>query len=252
MSDGNELARAFLDSVAGYAADPEGPTPSQDKPVKLGTVDPGFSGTGRPMVLFDGETLMGVKTYPWAGLPPRAGDRVVLLPQGRSYVIVGTLDTVPGSDIPVGSSIAGHWTTAPLGFLLEDGSVQLRATYPALFAVLGTRYNTGGETAAQFRLPDPRGRAAVTKAASGTFGTLGAKMGTETETLTAAQSGLPAHTHGSGNGNPFLTTGGSQPWVGSVPGFAYTDTTAANAAANASQAHNNIQPSFVFNRAVKY
>lgn len=46
---------------------------------------------------------------------------------------------------------------APAGYLECDGSVQLRATYADLFAVIGTNHNTGGETGAQFRLPDLRG-----------------------------------------------------------------------------------------------
>lgn len=46
---------------------------------------------------------------------------------------------------------------APAGYLECDGSVQLRATYADLFAVVGTVFNTGGETGAQFRLPDLRG-----------------------------------------------------------------------------------------------
>lgn len=46
---------------------------------------------------------------------------------------------------------------APAGYLECDGTVQLRATYADLFAVVGTVFNTGGETAAQFRLPDLRG-----------------------------------------------------------------------------------------------
>ena len=33
----------------------------------------------------------------------------------------------------------------------------VRATYPALFAAIGTTYNTGGEAGTDFRLPDLRG-----------------------------------------------------------------------------------------------
>lgn len=46
---------------------------------------------------------------------------------------------------------------APAGYLECNGSVQLRATYADLFAVVGTAFNTGGETGDQFRLPDLRG-----------------------------------------------------------------------------------------------
>jgi microcystin-dependent protein len=47
--------------------------------------------------------------------------------------------------------------TAPAGWLLCDGSVKLRADYPALFAAIGTTYNASGETSTQFRVPDLRG-----------------------------------------------------------------------------------------------
>lgn len=80
-------ARSFLDSLAGYTDAPGDVVPSQDKPAKLGTVDAGYTGTGRPMVLFDGESLMGVRTYAWTGRKPRAGERVMLSPVGRGYVI---------------------------------------------------------------------------------------------------------------------------------------------------------------------
>lgn len=46
---------------------------------------------------------------------------------------------------------------APFGYLECDGAVVLRATYPDLFAAIGTAHNTGAETGLQFRLPDLRG-----------------------------------------------------------------------------------------------
>lgn len=42
----------------------------------------------------------------------------------------------------------------PAGLLAANGTVVLRADYPALFDAIGTTYNTGGETGAQFRLPN--------------------------------------------------------------------------------------------------
>ena len=47
--------------------------------------------------------------------------------------------------------------TVPAGFLEVDGSVQSAATYPDLAAYLGTTFNTGGEGAGNFRLPESRG-----------------------------------------------------------------------------------------------
>lgn len=45
--------------------------------------------------------------------------------------------------------------TPPPGLLLANGAVKNRADYPDLFARIGIAYNTGGETGAQFRLPNP-------------------------------------------------------------------------------------------------
>ncbi len=188
---GDELALDFLAALRG----PTGPgaTPSSAAATlgpRLATVDAAYSGSGSVPVIFDGESVAGVRLYV-ALAPVLAGQRVVLLPVGHTYVILGaTVGGVAGSDLPAGTSIEGHWTTAPSGFYLEDGSVKTRATDAPLFAVLGTRYNTGGETSLQFRLPDSRGRVPVNQAASGTFATLGAKAGAETVAHTHALSDL--------------------------------------------------------------
>lgn len=46
----------------------------------------------------------------------------------------------------------------PIGYLECNGSLVSRVTYAALFAVIGTTFNTGGEAVDVFRLPDVRGR----------------------------------------------------------------------------------------------
>ena len=82
---------------------------------------------------------------------------------------------------------------APRGFAFCDGQLLAISQNDALFSLLGTIY--GGDGRTTFALPDMRGRIPLH------FGTgpglserrIGAKVGTETETLTAAQ--LPAHTH---------------------------------------------------------
>lgn len=45
----------------------------------------------------------------------------------------------------------------PTGWLRANGATVSRTTYAALFAAIGTLYNTGGENGSEFRLPDFRG-----------------------------------------------------------------------------------------------
>lgn len=248
MSDGNghELALSFLESVTGYSETGEAVTPpSEDRPVKLGTIDPSWT-TGNPRVLFDGETIMGVRGYPWAGTKPRPGERVVLVPQGRSYVIVGALARTPGAELPTGTIIEGLWSTAPVGFLLLDGTVQTRATYPALFDIVGTTYNTGGETSAQFRLPDMRGRVTAMKAVSGTFGTLGAKVGVEDQVINALDLEVTSLAATIVNASAFETASSNAPVTatsGARHKYRYPAT---------GNPISKVQPTIVVQRAVRY
>lgn len=94
MSGGNgkALAKRLLNNVTGYGNAPRGPKPpAQDRPPKMGTVDPAYIGSGPAKVTFDGETSMSSKAYVVVGIAPAASDRVVLFPVGKTYIIVGTL-----------------------------------------------------------------------------------------------------------------------------------------------------------------
>jgi microcystin-dependent protein len=112
---------------------------------------------------------------------------------------------------PAGGVMTFAGTAAPSGWLLCDGSAISRVTYAALFTAIGTTHGVG-DGSTTFNLPDIRGRIAagkdnmggtaanrLTAAGSGITGTtLGVAGGTETHTLTTAQS--PAHTHGGSTG----------------------------------------------------
>nr|WP_216891620.1 phage tail protein [Pseudomonas putida] len=74
--------------------------------------------------------------------------------------VVSVLLTLAGASddgVPVGSILPFPKAAVPAGYLELDGSVKGGAMYPDLFAYLGTTYNTGGEPAGYFRLPDSRG-----------------------------------------------------------------------------------------------
>lgn len=61
------------------------------------------------------------------------------------------------SALPVGAMVPFPKGSVPPGFLEVDGSVQIIAALPDLAAYLGTTFNTGGEGAGNFRLPESRG-----------------------------------------------------------------------------------------------
>jgi hypothetical protein len=88
-------ALEFLDAVAGYTQAQQ--SGSASRPIRLATVDPTyvastFPGT-LPKVTFDGESTLSGKRYPvMSGYLPSASDRVVLVPVGTTYLIVGALD----------------------------------------------------------------------------------------------------------------------------------------------------------------
>lgn len=82
----------FLQSIAGYAQAQR--TGSEDRPIRIATVDPAFDIEAGllPKVTFDGESTMSTKRYPYgSGYVPLAGDRVVMLPIGTTYWMVGSV-----------------------------------------------------------------------------------------------------------------------------------------------------------------
>lgn len=146
------------------------------------------------------------------------------------------------SQLAAGSSLDGYWSSAPTGYLAEDGSAVSRSTYSDLFAAIGTTYGVGNGTTT-FNLPDSRGRTAVNLNASDTqFATMGLKYGEKTHVETIAE--LTAHAH-----NQILTanSGGSairNDWTSGAAGGTY-DQGVQTLGAGSGQAQNVIQPSIV-------
>lgn len=89
--------------------------------------------------------------------------------------------------IPVGGVIQFAGATAPTDYKFCDGSTLASATYPDLFAAIGT---THGGDATNFALPDMRERTAVHPGGAISLGDAG---GADAVTLSVAQ--LPAHSH---------------------------------------------------------
>jgi microcystin-dependent protein len=176
---------------------------------------------------------------------------------GISSALGGTIGAVP-----VGSVTAFAGSTAPSGWLLCGGQTVSRTLYSGLFLTIGTTYGSG-DGSTTFALPDLRGRvpagldnmggtaaSRLTSTVLTASNTLGATGGTQTHTLTAAQSGVPAHTHTFAIGNVSTFTGivGSTGHGGTVRDTGTTDN---NSAANASSAHPITQPTIVLNYIIK-
>lgn len=105
---------------------------------------------------------------------------------------------------PAGVMAPFAGSTAPGGWLICDGSAVSRAQYSDLFASIGVAWGNG-DGSTTFNLPDLRGRVPVGRNA-GTFSSLAGTGGVESVTLSAAQSGLPSHSHGVSAG---IGSGGS-------------------------------------------
>lgn len=94
--------------------------------------------------------------------------------------------------VPVGTIVATVGTAAQAGYMICDGRSINRADYPALFALISTRY--GSTSSTTFNIPDFRGRTPVGLYSADTdYDTLGEKGGSKTAKLTV--DNMPAHKH---------------------------------------------------------
>ena len=195
---------------------------------------------------------------------------------------------VSAQQIPAGTVADFAGTTAPLGWLLMHGQCVSRTTYATLFAVLGTTYDNSC-SGTEFGIPDARGRVVagqddmggmsanrLTNQTGGLNGdTLGATGGAETHTLSVAE--LAAHSHASGTldvggslGNPpnefqdGTTTIDENPGgpdtsnvhlgnsAAAAPSITDLTVTGSTASTGSGSAHNNVQPTLILNKIIKY
>lgn len=149
------------------------------------------------------------------------GDRLKALEQ-TAIMPVGIILHVPGA--------------IPNGWLLCDGSTISAQRYGQLVAYLGST-----------TLPAIIGRVIVSR--GGTFLTTGALGGLENVTLTAAQSGLPGHTHTYNRPSTINLTAGA---LTVNAGNLVADTTGATGGSSAAASHTNMPPYIVLIPIIKY
>lgn len=97
--------------------------------------------------------------------------------------------TPPADSVQTGTIAMFGSVTPPANWLLCNGALVSRATYAALFAIVGTSFGAG-DGSTTFQLPDFRGRFALGVATAGTGSTLGGTGGAIDHTHTG-----PSHTH---------------------------------------------------------
>lgn len=95
-----------------------------------------------------------------------------------------------GGVIPIGGILPYVGKTAPLNYLLCDGSVYNKSDYPELYNLI-TQNTSGGISSTTFNTPDLKGRF-ILGYSNGTYN-MGITGGEVTHTLT--QNEMPAHNH---------------------------------------------------------
>ena len=146
--------------------------------------------------------------------------------------------------VPCGAVLPFAGSSIPSNWLLCDGSSLLRASYPSLFAAIGTTYGAADGT--HFNLPNMKGKVPVGLDSSQTeFDALGETGGAKTHTLIIAEMPSHSHTGSQWNGG----AGGSAvhaPSNGNTSGSIATDSTGGGVA------HNNLQPYITLYYIIRY
>lgn len=173
------------------------------------TIDDGTPSGGSATLNMDGDEAGGEIVAQIIGETPLPDDRVMVMfvPPSSAFVI----GFVGGGGVPAGvivatvrditSDTSSSTAKAPnRGYFWPHAQVIKQNKAPNLYAELGTRFNTGGEAADEFRLPDCRGRMLIGMDNMG-----GSDAGRHGLTNTVGTTGgsnvistamLPSHTHG--------------------------------------------------------
>lgn len=173
--------------------------------------------------------------------------------------------------IPVGSVVPFAGTAAPANWLLCAGQAVSRVDFAGLFLTIGTTYGAGNGSTT-FNVPDLRGRVVagvdnmngsaagrLTNTVLTASNTIGATGGAQTHLLSSLESGVRPHIHtisqmrwtGS-TSHTHSNQGGLLAEAPNVPGGTATASQTDGASSeNATNAHNNTQPTLVMNYLIR-
>lgn len=196
---------------------------------------------GAKSIFLNGAALVGFEL--------RKNCPVMLYYDGTQFNI---LSGAHGDGIPIGTISDRAYSTAPSGQLLCDGSAVSRTTYADLFAAVGTTWGAG-DGSSTFNVPSLARRVTVGSGGSGT-GTLGSTVGStggeETHTLTTAE--IPSHTHSYTSSRTDDAGSSQSPSAATDATFRNQGAATATGAAGSGGAHNNMQPSAVVYKCIKF
>ena len=159
----------------------------------------------------------------------------VVLPTLPTTALQAATKSYVDQVLPPGCIMPFAGTSVPTSWLACQGQAVSQTTYAALYAAIGATWNTGGEGAGNFRLPDLRGmfvRGTGTNATGSSSGAVGPSVGAyavdtylnhnHTATSTDAGHAHSYNTLGSGVGS---YQGGSSPFGGATTGTGFASIT---------------------------
>ncbi|NDA63751.1 MAG: hypothetical protein EBX50_17230 [Chitinophagia bacterium] len=172
------------------------------------------------------------------------------IPISTLATVMAPFITTQVDGVPPGTVMDFAGPTPPSGYLLCDGQAVSRTTYSNLFGVLGVVWGAG-DGSTTFNLPDLRRRVTVGSGGTGSSAlgnSLGNIGGSEAHTLTIDQ--IPPHTH---TGGAFWPAGANRSAEQNQQGVPEDYTWFTNTGtAGGGLPHNNIQPSAILNKIIKF
>ena len=139
------------------ATDPDNPSYTMKR---VGSIPVALGGTGAA----NGQEAMDNLTASLATQSPAVGTETVLIKNGSSTRKMSLSDLASalseympsGDSIPAGVVSPYAGSSAPTGWLICDGRALSKATYPELYAAIGTNWGSGDGVNTDFNIPDFR------------------------------------------------------------------------------------------------